>query len=106
MKTYSIRDFKGGWFIGNFEPSAAKTAGFEVCYKQHCKGEAWPRHYHAVATEYNCLVAGKMIMQNTELNPGDIFVLEPGEMADPEFLEDCHLIVVKIPSLPNDKYEA
>jgi hypothetical protein len=36
---------------------------------------------------------------------GDIFWFEPGEVADPEFLEDCKVCVVKQPSIIGDKYE-
>ena len=36
---------------------------------------------------------------------GDVFVFDKGEIADPVFLEDCTLVVVKIPSIPSDKFE-
>lgn len=104
MKIRKISDFKGGWFIGNFEPTLLKTEQFEVCYKYHHKDEIWPKHYHKIATEYNCLVSGSMIIHDTKLNPGDVFVIEPLEVADPVFLEDCCIIVVKTPSIPGDKY--
>lgn len=93
-----------GWFIGNFDPTALKTKEFEVCYKVHLKGEKWDTHYHAQATEINYLISGKMRIQETELNTGDIFTIYPFEVADPEFLEDCELIVVKTPSVKGDKF--
>ena len=46
-----------------------------------------------------------MTIQNETFNPGDVFVIEPNEVADPDFLEDCELIVVKSPFVRNDKYE-
>ena len=95
---------KGGWFIGGFEPAAYKTYDFEVCYKLHAKGEKWDTHYHAQATEINYLIRGKMQIQDTILNAGDIFTILPYEIADPEFLEDCELIVVKTPSVKDDKF--
>ena len=94
-----------GWFIGNFEPTIYKTDQFEVGYLRHKKGEIWKAHYHAVSTEYNYLIRGKMIIQGRELNAGDLFVFEPGEIADPVFFEDCELIVVKTPSIPSDKHD-
>jgi quercetin dioxygenase-like cupin family protein len=100
-----IREFYRGWFIGNFEPSLLKTDQFEVSLLQHAKGEKWTRHYHAVATEYNVLIKGLMKINGETMIEGDVFVLEPGEIAEPEFLEDCTLICVKTPSLPGDKYE-
>ena len=105
MEVLNINDMTGGWFIGNFEPSALKTNHFEVCYKVHKKGEVWPVHYHKVATEINYLIRGAMRIKNRELKEGDIFILQPGEIADPVFLDDCELIVVKTPSVKNDKYE-
>ena len=45
-----------------------------------------------------------MMIQNTELNEGDIFILKPYEIADPIFLEDCTVLIIKTPSIPGDKY--
>ena len=104
MDILKMKDMKGGWFIGNFEPTAFKTAEFEVCYKQHTKGEQWQTHYHKEGTEINYLVDGKMIIQNKELNKGDIFILHPFEIADPIFLEDCTVLIIKTPSKPGDKF--
>lgn len=105
MKVIRNQKWTGGWFVGNFEPSAFKTDAAEVCLKKHPKGEKWPKHYHKIATEINYVIRGKMTLQDTEFNAGDVFVIEPNEIADPEFLEDCELIVVKVPFVKNDKYE-
>ncbi len=93
-----------GWFVGNFEPNIYKTEHFEVGCLTHKKGEAKEAHYHKETTEINLLVSGSMTLQNTLLSSGDLFILEKGEIADPIFHEDCTVVVVKIPSLPNDKY--
>ena len=37
--------------------------------------------------------------------PGNIFLIEKNEIAQPEFLEDCTIVCVKSPSVPGDKYE-
>lgn len=103
MKIIKLNTMKGGWFIGDFEPSILKTKNFEVGIMSHSKGEKWPKHYHVKADEYNVLLQGKMIIQNVELNTGDIFVIEKMEIADPIFLEDCKVLVVKVPSVPGDK---
>ena len=39
------------------------------------------------------------------IEPGDIFVLEPKEIADPIFHEDCKIVCVKKPSIIGDKFE-
>ena len=104
MQVYNIKEMLGGWFVGNFEPAAYKTKDFEVCYKVHPKGEEWETHYHKVGTEINLLVSGKMMLQGKILKSGDIFILNPYEIADPVFLEDCEVVCVKTPSAPGDKY--
>jgi quercetin dioxygenase-like cupin family protein len=105
MNIHKIKDFHRGWFIGNFDPSILKTKDFEVGLLTHKQGEQWPKHYHAIATEYNLLVSGKMIIKETTIEPGDIFIIEANEIADPVFLEDCTVLCVKVPSVPGDKYE-
>lgn len=92
----------GGWFVGNFEPTAYKTKDFEVSYKLHPKGQEWDVHYHTDVTEINYVIRGKMILQGKTLKTGDIFILEPYEIADPNFIEDTEIICVKTPSI-NDK---
>lgn len=92
-----------GWFIGNFEPSTHKTKDFEVGYLTHKKGEIWDVHYHKHMKEVNLLVKGKMILNDVELNENDIFVIDKEEIACPIFLEDCYIVVIKIPSVPGDK---
>jgi quercetin dioxygenase-like cupin family protein len=104
MKIKKLKDFKRGWFIGDFEPSLLKTKDFEIGIGHHKKGEKWDVHYHKQGTEYNYLISGKMVIQDKEINAGDLFIIEPWEIADPEFLEDCHVVVVKVPGRSNDKF--
>jgi mannose-6-phosphate isomerase-like protein (cupin superfamily) len=102
MKLDRLDRMIGGWFIGNFD-CAYTTDTVEVSYKTHPKGEQWDIHYHEKVTEINLLVRGRMILQGVELNAGDIFTLNPFEIADPEFLEDCEIVCVKLPGIQNDK---
>lgn len=105
MNITKITDYVRGWFIGDFEPTVLRTKDFEVGVLSHHKGESWASHYHKDSVEYNVLVSGKMIIQGQELNSGDVFVFEKGEIADPVFLEDCTVVCVKVPSIPSDKFE-
>jgi quercetin dioxygenase-like cupin family protein len=105
MKVSKIEDYFRGWFVGNFKPSCFETTEFEVGLLTHKKGEIWPAHIHKISTEINLLIEGEMILQNKKLISGDVFVIEPNEVADPIFLSDCKLIVIKTPSIPTDKYE-
>jgi len=102
MKLDKLERMIGGWFVGNFD-CAYKTDLVEVSYKVHPKGEQWDIHYHEHVTEINLLVRGKMLLHKKELVPGDIFTLSPYEVAEPEFLEDCEIVCVKLPGIRNDK---
>jgi quercetin dioxygenase-like cupin family protein len=105
MNLHRIEDFKGGWFIGDFEPSLFKNSVIEASVKTHKKNEEWPVHYHKKATEFNVVISGSMIIQGKELSAGDVFVLKPYEIADPTFLEDTVIVCIKIPAAKNDKFE-
>jgi hypothetical protein len=106
MKIFNLSDFKRGWFIGNFKPSVLLTDMFEVGVLTHAKGEAWPAHFHLTATEFNVLLEGRMHVSGSEIKAGEIFIFEPGEVADPVFHENCKILCVKVPSIPGDKFEA
>jgi mannose-6-phosphate isomerase-like protein (cupin superfamily) len=103
MKIHKLSDMSKGWYIGSFYPTCYETEDFEVSYKLHPKGEDWGLHYHEKVKEINLLVRGKMILQGKELFPGDIFILDPYEIADPNFIEDCEIVCVKVPGVVKDK---
>ena len=105
MQISKLTDYFRGWVIGDFSPALVRSKEFEVGLLTHLKDEKWPKHYHAIATEYNVLVSGKMTINGVKLSDGDVFVIGPGEIADPVFHEDCKVLCIKIPSLPKDKYE-
>lgn len=104
MLTSNLSKMYRGWIIGDFDPSLLKTKDFEVGILHHPKGEKWPAHYHKIATEYNVLISGSMRLCDVELKAGDTFILEPNEIADPVFHEDCTIVCVKVPSDTKDKY--
>lgn len=104
MEKYQLKNMKKGWYIGNFSPSAFKTDKFEVCYTRHKKNEFWEKHYHKLGTEITLVLRGMMKINDTIYNEGDILVIYPNEVADPTFLEDTDLVIVKTPSDTNDKY--
>ncbi len=99
----NIKNMKMGWFIGDFDPSVYKTKEFEVGYKEHIAGEQYGHHYHSKIKEINFLIEGTMFIHNKELNAGDIFILEPFEISDPEFIANCKIICIKIPGIVGDK---
>ncbi len=105
MKIAKLSEMTKGWFIGNFDPSLLKTNDVEVAVKAYKKGDYEGQHFHKVATEYTCIVSGRVKMNNVEYQAGDIIVMEPGEATDFECLEDGTTnVVVKYPGASNDKY--
>jgi hypothetical protein len=104
MQVHKLNDYTRGWFLGNFEPSLLKTKDFEVAVQHYKKGEFIHPHTHKIITEYNVLISGSMTIQNTLLKPQDIFILEPNEITDPVYHEDCVVLIVKVPSVPDDKH--
>lgn len=105
MKVESISQMTGGWFIGNFEPSVYK-ADFEVGVKTYSEGEFHAPHHHKIATEINYLIRGHLKANGVLIQPGQIFVFEPYEIAECEFLSDCEILVVKTASVKGDKYDS
>ena len=104
VKTFTLADMQGGWFIGDFEPTCFQTSEFEVAAKSYRKADIDARHVHRVATEITLIVSGRARINDVELAAGTIAVLEPGEAASFEALEDTITMVVKIPSIRGDKY--
>lgn len=104
MKVGKLEDMKGGWFIGNFEPSLLKTNDVEVAVKSYKTGDHEDAHYHKIATEYTCIIEGEVKMFDTVYKAGDIVIVEPGDVTDFTALTDAKNLVVKYPGANNDKY--
>lgn len=105
MKTAKLNEMTKGWFIGNFEPSLFKTNDVEVAVKTYKKGDYEAKHYHKIATEYTCIISGKVKMNGKEYTAVYIIVMHPNDATDFEALEDNTVnVVVKLPGANNDKY--
>lgn len=104
MKKHNIRDFTRGWFIGSFTPTVIATDAVEVAVQQYKAGDIGARHYHRVATEISHIATGRVKFNNAEFNTGDIIVVEPGEIIEFTAIEDCTIVVVKLPGAIGDKY--
>jgi len=104
MKIFNLKKFTKGWFIGNFEPVIFKTDDFEIAIKKYQKGDKESAHYHKVAKEYTAITSGLFKFNDKILKEGDIVLIEPNESVDFECLEDGINVVVKIPSVIDDKY--
>lgn len=105
MRILNMKDFYRGWFIGDFEPSVLRTPAFEAGVLFHSAGEQWAAHFHKEADEYNILIDGAMKVNGVVIHAGQLFHIEKGEIAIPEFTTDCVILVIKVPSVIGDKYE-
>ncbi|MEA8593007.1 hypothetical protein PZT57_30640 [Pseudomonas aeruginosa] len=104
MKTARIENMTKGWFVGAFSPTAHHTNSCEVALKTYKAGETEEAHFHKIATETTLIVSGKVEMCDQVWGPGDIVVLEPGDITAFRCLEDTVTVVVKEPGALNDKY--
>jgi len=103
MKTFRIENTGArGWFVGTFPEAAVQTDLAEVCYTIEQPGQL-PKHYHTRCTETLLVISGSCIMQGVKLGPGDISVLEPGEINDAYYLEESAVIGIKTPAGGDDK---
>jgi hypothetical protein len=104
MKIFDIKDTHGGWFVGNFFPSALRTELFEAGVKSFLKDEVHQNHYHKIATEINYISKGTVKINDEILTIGKIFIINPSDPSDISFLEDTEIFVIKFPSVISDKY--
>jgi len=104
MEKANLKEFIGGWFVGNFEPSLFKTNDVEVGVKYYKAGDSEGYHHHKVATEFTVIISGKVLMDNQEFEAGDIIKIKPNVSTNFKALTDVVTVVVKLPGANNDKY--
>ncbi len=93
-----------GWFVGDFEPSVLRSKDFEVAIKAYKSGDSEDAHVHKIATELTVIISGEVEMNGQLFGAGSILLLEPGEKAAFAAIKDAVTVVVKTPSVSNDKY--
>lgn len=104
MKRDHISNYKRGWIIGNFEPSLLDTQDFEVAIQTYREGDVEQAHVHKVATEITYIISGTAKFNNEVFHANEIVKILPGETVKFEALTHVTTLVVKTPSIPNDKY--
>jgi len=104
MEIYNLRDMFNGWIVGNFEPSILRTDQFEVAIKSYSKGEYEQKHYHKRAQEITVIISGKVKMNSKYYQEGDIILISPNESTDFLAITNCKTVVIKTPSIKDDKY--
>lgn len=104
MESFDLNKMVKGWFVGEFHPTALSTAACEVAFKRYKAGDVEAAHYHKVVTEVTMIASGRVMMCGKEWGAGSVVVLAPGDITDFQVLEDADTVVVKVPSVANDKY--
>lgn len=104
MRHDRLEQMTKGWFVGDFTPVALRTPACEVAIKSYAAGDREDMHVHRVATEITAIVSGRVRMMGAEWTAGDILTIEPGEGTDFLALTDVVTVVVKTPSVPDDKF--
>lgn len=104
MKTFKLADSGArGWFVGDFPEAVYQTKDFEVCYQTNQRGHA-VSHIHKEITEITLVVSGRVLTNGNIYVPGDIYILEPGDISQTEYLEETSVVTIKTPSIPSDKH--
>ena len=104
MNVDKLSNMKRGWFIGDFKESVLRTKEFEACCRFYEAGYEEEGHIHKILTEITVVTSGKIILGGQEFGPGSIVTVNPNESAPFKALEDCTLTIIKVPSIPGDKY--
>lgn len=104
MREARLQDMVKGWFVGDFSPAALRTSACEVAVKHYRAGDHEALHHHLVATEITLIISGEVEMMGRRWGPGDIVVAEPGDATEFRAHTDAINVVVKLPSVPSDKY--
>jgi mannose-6-phosphate isomerase-like protein (cupin superfamily) len=104
MKKFNLSEFTKGWFIGDFTPTLLNTLDFEISIKRYKAGDIESRHHHKIATEYTVIVDGEVTMNGSVFKTNDIVIINPNESTDFVCLTDVTTVVVKTPSIKDDKF--
>ena len=104
MEKFSLEDMVKGWFVGNFEPTIISSDQFEVAVKRYKAGDFEKAHHHKIATEITVIVEGEVEMNGIHFKKNDIIKINANETTDFKCITDVITVVVKTPSVKNDKY--
>lgn len=104
FKTHQLKDFIGGWLVGHFTPTLVTNHDVEVAVKLYQAGDHEQCHHHRVATEYTVIASGRVRMNQQEYSAGQIIQIDPGQLTDFEAIEATTTVVIKTPSVPDDKF--
>ena len=104
MKRFQLSESGArGWFIGDFPEAVFRTRDFEVNYQVNPRSKS-PSHFHREIHEIQLIIRGRMLVNGEIYEAGEIFIFEPGDNCQVEYLEETETVTVKTPARPTDKY--
>jgi hypothetical protein len=104
MKRFKLSDSGDrGWFVGDFPEAVYRTKDFEITYQNNPTGHS-PTHYHKKITEITLIISGRALVNGEIFSAGDIYILEPSDINQLEYLEPTQVVTIKTPSIPSDKF--
>lgn len=103
-KVHNLKDFTGGWFVGDFDPSLMHIRDAEVAIKRYKAGDSEPAHEHRIADELTVVVLGTVAINGKFFFENDIIRIPTGQSAAFQAITDAITCVVKSPSVKGDKY--
>lgn len=104
MKKLKLDDFQSGWLCGNFSPALISVEQIEIGVKRYKSGHIENTHIHKIATEWTLIVDGAAEVNGEIFLEGDIIEIAPNEPAKFRAIQETTTVVIKSPSIPNDKY--
>ncbi|HON56721.1 MAG TPA: cupin domain-containing protein [bacterium] len=104
MKVQKLQDKFKGWFIGDFENAIVRDKNFEIAVKYDKAGDTVKKHFHKFCDEITVVVKGNILINGQKFSEGDIILIEKNEAADYVSIDDSITVIVKIPSIPDDKH--
>lgn len=104
MESYQWEDMEGGYFVGDFEPAAAKSGDVEISFKYIYKGTLDAQYYRSIDTETMFIARGQLDVDGTVYKKNDILVWEPNEIINIFALEDSEIFIIKMPGTARDTY--
>lgn len=100
----NISFFTKGWLVGDFTPAIINSKDIEVGVKEYKAGTVEENHVHKITSEYTVVLFGVISMLGEEYQKGDIVFVPANTPNQFVSITDSMVLVIKTPSIPNDKY--
>ena len=96
MKKTSFAKMQGGWFLGNFKPSAYKTNSGEVAIKKYVQGYVESSYCHENAATIYVILSGEIRFNGVVCKKDDVIHYGYGEVISIKALSNAIVMLVVI----------